>query len=435
MAHDVFISYSRADGKIADEICKAFEGAGIGYWIDREGIISGDAFPAVIVNAISESKITVFISSVNSNKSKYAVKEVITAFNREKHIIPFRIDTEPYSQKLELHLCDLDHVEYWREKESAIQKLVKDVCRFLGKEKESAWEASEKKADAEGSIKRTEEEKSATDTRVIREIPIPIPIAADTREMREAEGRTAATESPASPKLQAPGDSKSQFGIEMVFVQGGTFMMGATPEQGNDCLEREKPVHQVTLSEYYIGKYEVTQGQWKEVMSGNLSRFTGDDNLPVENVSWDDVQEFIRKLNGKTGENYRLPTEAEWEYAARGGSQSRGYKYSGSNTLGDVAWYDNNSGNKTHPVGTKKANELGIYDMSGNVWEWVEDWYGEYSDNAQTNPAGPLMGSYRVNRGGSWDYVARNARVSFRNFSDPGSRYDSLGFRLARSSK
>ena len=165
--------------------------------------------------------------------------------------------------------------------------------------------------------------------------------------------------------------------------------------------------------------------------NNNPLNFKGGDNLPVELVSWNDAQEFIKRLNEKTNKNYRLPTEAEWEYAARGGSQSRKYKYSGSNNIDEVAWYKGNSGSRTHPVGMKKANELGIYDMSGNVWEWVNGWYGKYSSSPQTNP----QGSYRVIRGGGWGSDAGNARVSHRSFTAPGDRYCALGFRLALSSK
>ena len=220
--------------------------------------------------------------------------------------------------------------------------------------------------------------------------------------------------------------------FEMVRVEGGTFRMGATSEQEADDWDREKPVHSVTLSGYYIGKTEVTQALWKAVMGINPSRFKGD-YLPVENVSWDDCQEFIRKLNSMTGQNFRLPTEAEWEFACRGGNNSRGYKYSGSNNLGSVAWYDGNSGNKTHPVGTKAPNELGIYDMSGNVWEWCADWYGDYSSGAQTNPTGPYGGSNRVYRGGSWNYDVGRCRSSNRDFYYPWIRDIILGLRLALS--
>ena len=220
--------------------------------------------------------------------------------------------------------------------------------------------------------------------------------------------------------------------FEMVEVRGGTFRMGATSEQGSDVWDNEKPVHSVTLSGYYIGKTEVTQALWKAVMGSNPRRLKGD-YLPVENVSWDDCQEFIRELNALTGQNFRLPTEAEWEFACRGGNNSRGYKYSGSNNLGSVAWYDGNSGNKTHPVGTKAPNELGIYDMSGNVWEWCADWYGDYSSGAQTNPTGPYGGSNRVYRGGSWNYDVGRCRSSNRDFYYPWIRDIILGLRLALS--
>jgi formylglycine-generating enzyme required for sulfatase activity len=225
--------------------------------------------------------------------------------------------------------------------------------------------------------------------------------------------------------------------IEMVFVQGGTFTMGCTAEQGSDCYDWEKPAHKVTLSDFYIGKYEVTQAQWEAIMGSNPSEFIGCENCPVETVSWDDVQDFIQKLNAKTGLNYRLPTEAEWEYAARGGAQSRGYKYSGSNSVDEVAWFSDNSGDKTHPVGTKKANELGIYDMSGNVFEWCGDYIGAYSSEAQTNPKGPSSGSERVLRGGCWGgrgSLSQYVRVPNR-FSDLATKSWSIsGFRLVRSS-
>lgn len=165
-------------------------------------------------------------------------------------------------------------------------------------------------------------------------------------------------------------------------------------------------------------------------MGSNPSYWKGD-NLPVESVSWDDCQEFIRKLNSMTGQNFRLPTEAEWEFACRGGNNSRGYKYSGSNYIDNVAWYRDNSGEKTHPVATKSPNELGIYDMSGNVWEWCADWYGDYSSGAPTNPKGPYDGSNRVDRGGSWNYGTRLCRSSYRIGNKPATRSYFLGLRLA----
>lgn len=216
----------------------------------------------------------------------------------------------------------------------------------------------------------------------------------------------------------------------MIYVEGGSFVMGCTSEQ-SDCYDDERPAHRVTVDSYYIGETEVTQELWTAVMGSNPSRFKGTQR-PVENVSWHDCQEFITKLNRLTGKNFRLPTEAEWEYAARGGKKSKSYKYSGSNTKVTVAWYYGNSGGQTHDVKTKQANELGIYDMSGNVWEWCQDWCGSdyYANSPQANPTGPSSGSYRVLRGGSWNGSARSCRVANRRGYTPSSRYSYSGFRL-----
>ena len=223
---------------------------------------------------------------------------------------------------------------------------------------------------------------------------------------------------------------KDGISIDMVRVEAGTFTMGATAEM-NDPYDKEKPTHRLTLTnDYYIGKYEVTQALWQTVMGNNPSKFKGD-NLPVEHVSWKDCQKFLSKLNRITGKMFRLPTEAEWEYAARGGNKSRGYQYSGSNNLSDVAWYDDNSGNKTHAVGTKQPNELGIYDMSGNVLEWCQDRYGKYNSSSQINPTGVNSGSNRVFRGGRGN--ARSCRSSFRFGITPRFRNKYLGLRLVLS--
>ena len=219
--------------------------------------------------------------------------------------------------------------------------------------------------------------------------------------------------------------------FNMVRVPGGTFTMGCTGEQGSDCDNDEKPAHRVTLSSYAIGETEVTQALWEAVMGSNPIYFKGADR-PVEKVSWNDCQEFIRKLNALTDGKFRMPTEAEWEYAARGGGKEN-TKYSGSNNLGEVGWYDGNSGGSTHPVKGKKPNALGLYDMSGNVWEWCSDWKGSYSSGATTNPQGPSTGSYRVLRGGSWINSAGSCRASYRITDTPGYRSNRIGLRLVRS--
>jgi formylglycine-generating enzyme required for sulfatase activity len=223
-----------------------------------------------------------------------------------------------------------------------------------------------------------------------------------------------------------------KFNIEMVFIKGGNYQMGS-----NYSSSDEKPMHEVTLNDFYIGKYEVTQKLWQQVTGYSPSHFEGCPECPVENVSWNDVQVFISKLNQQTKLEYRLPTEAEWEYVARGGLDDTPSTYSGSNTIGDVAWYLTNSSRKTHPVGLKQPNEKGVYDMSGNVWEWCSDWYDRsyYVNCPQNNPQGPSKGTLRVLRGGGWDNKNFYCRVAFRASFDPGVSGNNVGLRLVRSLK
>ena len=220
--------------------------------------------------------------------------------------------------------------------------------------------------------------------------------------------------------------------FKMIRVEGGTFTMGATSEQEGPS-DDETPTHQVTLSDYYIGETEVTQELWEAIMGDNQSRCKGAKH-PVERVSWNDCQTFISKLNTKTGKTFRLPTEAEWEYAARGGKNSHRYQYAGSNNINSVAWYGDNSNSETHPVGQKSPNELGLYDMAGNVWEWCQDWYDEnyYSKSPRSNPCNKTSASRRVNRGGSClSGGAGYCRVSTRSNFSPGDRGSGVGLRLA----
>ena len=215
---------------------------------------------------------------------------------------------------------------------------------------------------------------------------------------------------------------------QLIKVEGGTFLMGCSDE---DCYKdgSEIPVHPVRVSSFKIAIYPVTQKQWVTIM-GNTHCFFQGDNLPVDFVSWNAAVEFIHKLNELTGKNYRLPTEAEWEFAARGGNQSKGYKYSGSNNIDRIAWYNGNSKGRTYPVGTKKSNELGLFDMSGNVWECCSDRYGAYSDKPQTNPTGVSQGKDRVARGGSCFSNAIDPRVSSRVKCNPNLPYKGTGLRL-----
>ncbi len=290
---------------------------------------------------------------------------------------------------------------------------------------------------------------TATGRETFTEVPVgsyELTVSADGYKTRNEDFRLIADDTAVKQITLEEGSDVSE---NMVFVEGGTFQMGSNEGDGD-----EKPVHSVTLSDFYIGKYEVTQEEYEKEMGKNPSNFKNSGkNAPVETVNWYDAVEFCNKLSDKEGldrcysgsgdnikcnfntNGYRLPTEAEWEYAAKGGNKSKGYKYSGSNDLKDAGWYIDNSGSITHPVGGKNSNELGIYDMSGNVWEWCWDWKGDYSGNAQTDPCGPSSGSYRVFRGGSWFFNASFCRSAFRISYFPGFSNSDIGFRFARSSK
>jgi formylglycine-generating enzyme required for sulfatase activity len=219
--------------------------------------------------------------------------------------------------------------------------------------------------------------------------------------------------------------------MEFDLIPAGKFQRGSND---SDAYDNEKPVHTVRITQpFYLGKYEVTQGQWQAVMGSNPSHFTGDPRRPVDNVSWDDVREFMRRLNAlEGGATYRLPTEAEWEYAARAGTTGRWSFGNEVSQLGRYAWYDENAAGQTHPVGQLQPNPWGLYDIHGNVWEWVQDWYGKYASGTAIDPAGPSSGSDRVYRGGSWRYSARFCRSAFRYYDAPGFRLDNVGFRLLR---
>lgn len=217
---------------------------------------------------------------------------------------------------------------------------------------------------------------------------------------------------------------------EMVEVKGGCYWMGDGFGEGETD---EYPIHEVCVETFLLGRYEVTQHEWQTIMGGNPSRFQKGDDYPVENVSWEGAQEFIRRLNGLIGGGYRLPTETEWEYACRSGGM--GEKYCGGDSLEDLSRYQGNSSSSTQRVGSTFPNGLGIYDMSGNVWEWVEDWYGKsyYQSSPRLNPPGPAAGFFKVSRGGAWDYGAWFNRSSARMCSWPDLGHFALGFRLART--
>jgi formylglycine-generating enzyme required for sulfatase activity len=439
MKYDVFISYSRKDYKAVLPFVERLKANGVSLWMDTTGVESGDAFKQTIVSAILESAVVLFFSSKDSNASKWTAKEIGVAVSEEKKIIPIKLDNSKYNPTLLFDLVNLDYIEAFSLNTDFV---VNKILSSINKKPIDNPNPVPPKPTPKPRLNVMDTLKKIVGSKYVK-IGISVVVVfilfgflynwmdgrstefTDNSENVEVsdevldevsdEGIYSSTEIDNGTRFTVNGVS-----FDMVNVEGGTFKMGS---DDSEAYDDEKPVHSETVSTFRIGRTEVTQALWKAVMGSNPSNFEGD-NLPVEQVSWNDCKTFISKLNSLTGENFRLPTEAEWEYAARGGNKSRGYKYSGSNSLGDVAWYDGNSGNKPHPVASKSPNELGIYDMSGNVWEWTSDIYGSYSSSSRS-------GSYRVYRGGSWFSDAGRCRVSNRYFDGPSITSGSLGFRLA----
>ena len=310
--------------------------------------------------------------------------------------------------------------------EEATEHLDVESAKLLmasGRKRQAQEQAGARQAAAEAERLKGEQEARQ---RAQREVQEKARREAQERARREAEAHRLAEERRRQQEWER---------LVMVQVEGGSFMMGCQGGQDSHCYDSARPVHRVQVRSFEIGKYEVTQAQWERVMGENPSRFGGCSNCPVEGVSWDDVQRFLSALNARTAGGFRLPTEAEWEYAARGGRQSRGYRYAGGNGLGSVGWYQDNSGSRTHPVGGKRANELGLHDMSGNVWESVQDCWNDSYRGAPGNGRAWESGdcSLRVARGGSWLFRPRFLRSANRDWNSTGFRSYDLGFRIART--
>lgn len=483
--YDVFISYSRKDyvdeatkqiipSNIVSQIKEMLDANGISYWFDEDGVYSGDAFAPLIAKNIKSAKIFLFISSVNSNASEWTSNEIATAQTYKKKIIPFRYDDSVYNDSVIIYIARLDYIEYQSNPSKALSRLLSSIQTYLKTEKDR--EDKEKEAEERRRSEKKQKQEQANKLQQIRKqlenletrkYQIEQEISEQEKALSGLRNEKRIVEDKmfdlrcerdiiyggnkrrSSISLFKPNEEKQEestskrlseittyevngVSFDMVSVEGGTFTMGATSEQGNDAESDEKPTHKVSLSDYMIGKTEVTQALWRAVMGCNPSYFMGN-NLPVEQVSWDDCQVFIMKLNFLTGLNFRLPTEAEWEYAARGGKKSKYYKYPGSNDIGSVAWHRSNSLARTHTVAEKKPNELGLYDMSGNVLDWCSDLYGNYSYGSLTNPKDLSKGLYRVIRGGSWFSTPKDCRVSNRIFYASDHASNDLGLRLAMS--
>lgn len=435
---EVFISYKsfeselgNNDEAIANELCEYLEHAGITCWIAPRDIDLGvKGYARSIMDAIEECKVFLLVFSRHANESEYVASEVDAAFAAKKDIIPFSLDNTVPNKELKFYLGR----KQWVYAQDGYRDKFPELIAALSK-----------RLDRASTIKQG--------SHILGEM----------------------TQHGSKKILRFEVDG---IVFNMIHVDGGTFTMGATPEQMNDAVDDEKPEHKVTLPSFYIGETQVTQVLWESVMKSNPSYFKGDLRLPVESVTWNDCQHFIKKLNHLTGREFHLPTEAQWEFAARGGRRSQGYIYAGSNNINQVAWYANSRksdllaqkqdtsndwllydmlnsvtsrrfqlpGDKplegvkkfpsneirgTYVVASKSPNELGLYDLSGNVWEWCHDVFRKYSSDEQGNPAGTYLGDCRVIRGGSCDSSAKLCRVSYRNSFPSDDKSNLLGMRLA----
>lgn len=473
---DIFISYSRKDYLMADEktpdpekivskILTVLDKNKISYWIDKEGMYASAQYTTLIEENISKARCFLYVSSKKSNTSPNTLGEIFTAVDFGKPIIVFRADSSRFGKGIGYHLRPLDHIEYFKTGDEAFSKLVSSIKKIKSvlAEYNAICSGYKKKLSSITETMKTFGAKPAADFFTNEEVRIEYEEKiAKYHEQKEQEVASLKAElieaNQALSKVQlelqsyintgrggelpvlesrSAEEGDIQRGIvklenvefKMICVDGGTFTMGATSEMENP-YSNEFPIHQVTLNSYHIGETPVTQALWKAVLGNNPSYYKGD-NLPVQNVTWNDCQRFIKKLNQITGKKFRLPTDAEWEFAARGGNNSKHYQYNGSNSLSEVAWYKGNSEKECRPVKCKEPNELGIYDMSGGVWEWCQDWYGYYSHNPQINPTGPARGCFRVRRGGSWGNEARECRLSSRRGHQPDFCNSQFGFRLA----
>lgn len=395
---EVFISYKsndpqlgNNDGTVAFELCEKLEAAGITCWIAPRNIEAGKRYAAAIMDALKSCKVMVVVFSRYANESEHIANEVDTAFARKIDIIPFNIDGAIPNDEFGYYLRRMQWINAIDNYQEKIPELISALYHKLGK-------TSDYKDDESPSIEPGE-------------VKMPSVIAIKDSNLQP---------------FMVNGVS-----FNMIHIEGGAFQMGATEEQGEDFWDSEMPVHNVELTGYAIGQTEVTQELWVAVMGSNPSNNTSDLLNPVECVSWNDCQKFIKKLNALTRQHFRIPTEAEWEFAARGGNKSQHFMCAGSSHIEEVAWFSNNSYGSSHSVATKAPNELGLYDMNGNVWEWCHDWFDRYQYALQQNPTGPSSGEFRVIRGGCWNGPAKSCRVSNRWYNSP-SRYDRyLGLRLA----
>lgn len=438
MKYDVFISYSRKDSAIVEKFADELINAGYIVWRDIDGVESGDEFKRKIAAAIRESRVFLYFSSASSNESEWTVKEVNYAIKKKIHIIPIKLDDTNYNESVDFDLCAVNFIQCNGSEslQDAVDKLLRSLKNRIG---------------IGNNPNNPKIKKSVINRRVMLVCLLLFVVVGmiagflsfgnDSLSM----GTETVAPQPKEDVKTKYDDFKSRVfsvgGVDfkMIAVYGGRFMMGF-----KDGELDENITHEVFVHDYYIAETEVTQELWTAVMGTYIQVQTDKDlkgvgsNYPMYFISYTDCCEFVNRLNEiladqlPTGRKFRLPTEAEWEFAARGGKNSQRFCYSGDDCIDSVAWYKSNSGGGAHPVKKKSPNELGLYDMSGNIWEWCFDNYDIYPSIAKMDPkVDNDADGYRVLRGGSWDSEEKNCRSTFRNYNEPSNRGTCYGLRLA----
>ena len=419
MKYDVFISYSREDLSLVEPLVKDIEKrAGVKCWIDWNGIESGSQFEDVIIKAINSVDVVLFFISESSINSEYAKMEVNYAYNTNKKVVPVVLDGGDLRDWFLFKFGSIDYIDIHQNQQ--YNKLVHNLQAWCGTMQHNHQSIPQSKYNPISESVSNESVQPGQNfnlKKVVLGISLLLVICFIGVFLLKRDQFSDKTD------YDVVECRANDIVFNMVKVPAGSFIMGGYDE--------DAPLHRVTISnEFLIGETEVTQKLWSSVMNNNPSQFIGDE-LPVNNVSWNDCMQFIDKLNDITGETYRLPTEAEWEYAAKIGYKE--FAYSGSDLPDSVAWYIDNSAGQLRKVKSKRDNEIGAYDMSGNVWEWCADYYEIYDINASLDPIGPKHGVKRVRRGGSYKDNARCCLVTFRSRNSPDVRRPNQGFRLAKT--
>jgi formylglycine-generating enzyme required for sulfatase activity len=449
MAHDVFVSYSSSDKPVADAVCATLERKGHRCWVAPRDILPGTEWSEGIIDAISECRVFLLIFSAKSNHSQQVKREVTFAVSEGKPILPLRVEDAPLSKHMKYcigtpHWLDAmtppleRHLDYLADTVGLLLQRTAGVRKRPDAEQEPATATTVATDGARPTTAQASPQPKKDGSEHVDRPPATEAVPSVSPHTVHVSAPATVHVAPVGNQDNRPGSSleviTNSIGMRLVLVPAGEFLMGSPDSDDMANGNIEKPQHRVRLTQpFYLGVYPVTQEEYERVVGTNPSHFQGDLRRPVEQVSWDDAVAFCQELSALEGVEYRLPTEAEWEYTCRAGSTTRWCFGDSEAGLGDHAWYFGNSGGATHTVGEKKPNAWGLHDMHGNIWEWCADFVSKYGEAPSTDPQGPRTGSNRVYRGGGWDCGGGYCRSADRFGDAPSCRSINLGFRVARS--